>query len=104
MPQAQGEATMSSKFTRRSILSAGTALASMPLIGSGAKAQGWKPNRPVRVVCGYPAGGGSDALARAFADYLSKQLGQPFTVENKAGASGSVAALDVRRAPADGYT
>src|SRR6188508_2218935 len=93
---------MPSKFTRRSIL--GAALASVPLVGSSAKAAGWRPTRPVRVICGYPAGGGSDALARAFADYLSKQLGQPFTVENKAGASGSVAALDVKRAPADGYT
>jgi tripartite-type tricarboxylate transporter receptor subunit TctC len=95
---------MSSKFTRRSILGAGAVLASVPLVGRSAKAQAWKPTKPVRVICAYPAGGGSDALARAFADYLSKQLGQPFTVENKAGASGSVAALDVRRAPPDGYT
>jgi tripartite-type tricarboxylate transporter receptor subunit TctC len=56
------------------------------------------------VICAYPAGGGSDALARAFSDFLSKQLGQPFVVENKAGASGSVAALEVKRAPPDGYT
>ena len=91
---------MSSRFTRRSILGAGAALASVPLIGSSAKAQAWKPTKPVRVICGYPAGGGSDALARAFADYLSKQLGQPFVVENKAGASGSVAALEVKRAAA----
>lgn len=95
---------MSSRFTRRSILGASAVLASMPLIGRSAKAQAWKPTKPVRVICGYPAGGGSDALARAFADYLSKQLGQPFAVENKAGASGSVAALDVKRAAPDGYT
>jgi len=95
---------MSSRFTRRSILGASAALASLPLIGSSAKAQAWKPTKPVRVICGYPAGGGSDALARAFSDFLSKQLGQPFVVENKAGASGSVAALDVRRAAPDGYT
>jgi len=85
-------------------LGASAALASLPLIGSSAKAQAWKPTKPVRVICGYPAGGGSDALARAFSDFLSKQLVQPFVVENKAGASGSVAALDVRRAAPDGYT
>lgn len=95
---------MSSRFTRRSILGVGAALASVPLIGRSAKAQAWKPTKPVRVVCGYAAGGGSDALARAFSDYLSKQLGQPFVVENKPGASGSVAALDVKRAAPDGYT
>ena len=95
---------MSSRFTRRSILGAGAALASLPIVGHSAKAQAWKPTKPVRVICGYPAGGGSDALARAFSDYLSKQLGQSFVVENKAGASGSVAALEAKRAAPDGYT
>jgi tripartite-type tricarboxylate transporter receptor subunit TctC len=95
---------MSSKFTRRSLLGAGAALASIPIVGRSAKAQAWKPTKPVRVICGYPAGGGSDALARAFSDYLSKQLGQPFVVENKAGASGSVAALEAKRCEPDGYT
>ncbi len=95
---------MSSRITRRGILGAGAALASVPLIGHSAKAQAWKPTKPVRVICGYAAGGGSDALARAFSDYLSKQLGQPFLVENKAGASGSVAALETKRSAPDGYT
>jgi tripartite-type tricarboxylate transporter receptor subunit TctC len=95
---------MTLKFTRRSILGASAALASLPLIPSGAKAQTWKPTKPVRVICGYAAGGGSDALARAFSDYLSKQLGQPFVVENRAGASGSVGALETKRAAPDGYT
>jgi tripartite-type tricarboxylate transporter receptor subunit TctC len=95
---------MSSRFTRRSILSAGAALASVPIVGRSAKAQAWKPTKPVRVICGYAAGGGSDALARAFSDYLSKQLGQPFVVENRAGASGSVAALETKSAAPDGHT
>lgn len=95
---------MTSGFSRRGILASGAALATVPLLGSRASAQAWKPTKPVRVVCGYPAGGGSDAIARAFADFLSKSLGQPFVVENKAGAGGSVAAIDVKRAPADGYT
>jgi tripartite-type tricarboxylate transporter receptor subunit TctC len=95
---------MSSGLTRRGLLAAGAALGTVPLLGQGARAQAWKPTRPVRIVCGYAAGGGSDAMARAFADYLSKQLGQPVVVENKAGAGGTVAAIEVKRAPADGYT
>jgi tripartite-type tricarboxylate transporter receptor subunit TctC len=95
---------MVSGITRRGVLASGAALATAPLIGRSAHAQAWKPTKPVRIVCGYPAGGGSDAMARAYADYLSKQLGQPFVVENKAGASGSVAALEVKRAPPDGHT
>jgi tripartite-type tricarboxylate transporter receptor subunit TctC len=95
---------MASGFTRRRILASGAALATLPLLGDRALAQAWKPTKPVRVVCGYPAGGGSDALARAFADFLSKNLGQPFVVENKAGAGGTVAAVEVKRAAPDGYT
>src|SRR5256885_1611450 len=47
---------MSPKFTRRSILGAGAALASVPLIGRSARAQAWKPTKPVRVICTYAAG------------------------------------------------
>ena len=95
---------MISAFTRRGILASGAALATVPLLGRSVFAQAWRPTKPVRVVCGYPAGGGSDALARAFADFLSKNLGQPFVVENKAGAGGTVAAVEVKRAAPDGYT
>jgi len=95
---------MSSGLTRRSIVASGAALATIPLLGSKASAQAWKPTKPIRIVCGYSAGGGSDAMARAFADYLSKNLGQPVVVENKAGAGGSVAAIEVKRAAPDGYT
>jgi tripartite-type tricarboxylate transporter receptor subunit TctC len=95
---------MSSGFTRRGIIASGAALASVPLLGRSARAQAWKPTKPVKIVCGYAAGGGSDAFARAFADFLSKNLGQPVLVENKAGAGGSVAAIEVKRAAPDGYT
>jgi len=86
------------------MIASGAALATIPLLGSKASAQAWKPTKPVRIVCGYAAGGGSDAMARAFADYLSRNLGQPVVVENKAGAGGSVAAIEVKRAAPDGYT
>jgi tripartite-type tricarboxylate transporter receptor subunit TctC len=95
---------MSRRLTRRTVLASGAALATVPLLGRSAGAQAWKPTKPVKIICGYAAGGGSDAMARAFADYLSKNLGQPVVVENKAGAGGSVAAIEVKRAAPDGYT
>ena len=62
------------------------------------------PNRPVRLVVPFAAGGSSDILARSMAQSLSQQLGQPIVVENKPGAGGIIASEQVARAPADGYT
>lgn len=62
------------------------------------------PNRPIRFVSPYGAGGGSDAMARGVADLLSKAFGQPVVVENRPGANGMIAGEVVARAPADGYT
>jgi len=61
------------------------------------------PNRPVRVVVGYGAGGSPDAVARLMADHLSKTLGQSFIVDNRVGASGTLASNFVAQSPADGY-
>ncbi len=66
-------------------------------------AQGY-PNRPVRVVVGFPAGGPTDAIARLMAQKLSENLGQQFFVENIGGAGGSTAAGQVARVTPDGYT
>ena len=66
-------------------------------------AQGY-PNKPVRLVAGFPAGGGVDATARAYAQKLSDYWGQPVVVENRAGANGMVGAESVARAAKDGYT
>ena len=60
--------------------------------------------RPIKIVCAYPAGGLADTLARVYGEYLSQKLGQPVIVENKAGASGSIAAAAVKQSPPDGYT
>ena len=65
--------------------------------------QTW-PSRPIKIVCGYPAGGLVDSLARLYGEYLSQKLGQPVIVENKAGASGSIGAGAVKQSPPDGYT
>jgi tripartite-type tricarboxylate transporter receptor subunit TctC len=62
------------------------------------------PNRPVRILVGYPPGGNNDLHARLIGQRLSKQLGQQFIVENRPGAAGNLATEAVVRAAADGYT
>ena len=62
------------------------------------------PSRPVKVMVGFSAGGPVDVVARIIGDRLSNKLGQPFVVENRAGANGMIAAEGVARADADGYT
>lgn len=62
------------------------------------------PTKPIRLVVGYPAGGGGDNMARVLAEQLSKQLGQPVLVDNRPGASGSISSTLVANSPADGYT
>jgi tripartite-type tricarboxylate transporter receptor subunit TctC len=83
---------------RRAVLAAGLALAA-PL----AFAQAY-PTKPVRLLVGYNAGGGVDAMARMLAQRLSTVLGQQVVVENRSGASGMIAADLVAKSPADGYT
>lgn len=56
------------------------------------------------MVVSFPPGGPTDSFARLYADALGKQLGQTVIVENKAGASGALGSLDVKRSAADGYT
>lgn len=70
---------------------------------SHAAAQDW-PQRPVRIVVPYPAGGGVDPVARLVGQKLSEAWKQPVIVDNKAGASGSIGASFVAQAPADGLT
>lgn len=84
--------------TRRSLLIA-TALGATGL----ARAQGF-PNKPLRILVGYSAGGGVDAMARLLATGLAPVLGQQVVVENRAGASGLIAAEAVSQAAADGHT
>jgi tripartite-type tricarboxylate transporter receptor subunit TctC len=56
------------------------------------------------MICSYPAGGQTDLLARAFGDYIGRQVGKTVVIENKAGASGSIGAADAARAEPDGHT
>jgi tripartite-type tricarboxylate transporter receptor subunit TctC len=80
------------------------ALAVAFLLLGNANAQTGYPIRPVKVIVPSPPGGGTDILARVLAQHLSKALGQPFFVENKAGAGNMIGIEFVAHAPADGYT
>ena len=62
------------------------------------------PNKPIKLVIAFPAGGPTDITMRALADGASKALGQPVVVENKPGAGGTLPAQALQTAPADGYT
>jgi tripartite-type tricarboxylate transporter receptor subunit TctC len=88
---------------RRQILSLAAASAISPLAARAAWADSY-PTRPVRVVVGFPAGGGADILTRVITEWLQVRLGQPFIVENRPGAGTNVATEAVVRAPADGHT
>jgi tripartite-type tricarboxylate transporter receptor subunit TctC len=85
-------------ISRRHVL-AGASLAALPLPALAA----W-PDRPVRVVVPFAAGGNADTIARILQPRLQEKLGQPVVVENKPGAGGAVGAAEVARARADGYT
>ncbi|MBT2333532.1 tripartite tricarboxylate transporter substrate binding protein [Variovorax paradoxus] len=75
------------------------ALHAMPSV-----AQDGYPNRPVRLVVGFPAGGTTDMIGRLTAKELSARLGQPFVVDNRPGATSNIATASVARAAPDGYT
>ena len=79
------------------------ALATAALAPGLALAQAW-PARPIKLVVGFPPGGGTNAVARLLADQMSRSIGQQVVVDNRAGAGGRVGAQSVARADADGYT
>jgi tripartite-type tricarboxylate transporter receptor subunit TctC len=76
----------------------------LALAAAGPAAAQDYPNRSIRMVLPFPAGGGSDVVARIIAQRYAQQLGQQVVVDNRAGASGNIAAEIVAKAPADGYT
>lgn len=81
-------------------LAATAAVCASPVLASA----GWQPTRPVRIVVGFPAGGGTDILARIVANKLNVMWGVPVVVDNKAGAAGLIAAREVAKAAPDGLT
>ena len=71
---------------------------------SAAFAQGSYPNKPIKIIVPYPAGGLSDFQVRSMAEPLGKLMGQPILVENKSGASGAIGTQAAAASPGDGYT
>ena len=99
---------MSISSRRRTLVKAGAAFAGgaalgLPTLAAGQSAANW-PSKPVRVIVPFGAGGTADIIGRIIAQQLSVQLGQPFVVENKGGASTTIGATEVFKQPADGYT
>jgi tripartite-type tricarboxylate transporter receptor subunit TctC len=88
------------------VLMSALALAAVGLAGApdAAHAQAAYPNRPVKLIVPYAAGGGTDAIARLVAQAVSERLGQTMVVENMPAAGGNVATQTAASAPADGYT
>jgi tripartite-type tricarboxylate transporter receptor subunit TctC len=74
------------------------------LLAAPSFAQSTWPNRPVKIIVPFAAGGTTDILARALAPELSKALGQPFVIDNRGGAGGNLGSDMVAKSPADGYT
>ena len=93
---------MTTSHKRRALMKAGAAIAGgaalgVPTFAVGQGAAGW-PSRPVRIVVPYGTGGTADMMARLMGHQLSTQLGQPFVIENKGGASTTIGAADVETA------
>ena len=91
-------------IVRRLVLIVATAVGSLlTAAASPSLAQDW-PTKPVHILVGFGAGGGTDVATRILADGLSEALGQKFTVENRPGAGGTIAGGIAAKAPKDGYT
>jgi tripartite-type tricarboxylate transporter receptor subunit TctC len=91
------------KLPRRNFLHLAAGGAALPIVSRIARAQAY-PSRPVRIVVGFPAGGGSDITARLMGQWLSQRLGQPFLIDNRPGSGGNIGTEAVVRASPDGYT
>jgi tripartite-type tricarboxylate transporter receptor subunit TctC len=91
------------RLPRRQFLRLAATAISLPAVSRIARAQTY-PTRPVRLVVGFPPGQTADITARVMGQWLSERLGQPFVIDNRPGASGTIATEAVVRAPADGYT
>jgi len=85
------------------VLLAGAGIAAQHAHAQGGSVPNY-PERPIRLVVGFPPGGATDILARILSQYMPESIGQPVVVDNRGGASGTIAAAIVAKAPPDGYT
>jgi tripartite-type tricarboxylate transporter receptor subunit TctC len=90
-------------LSRRALLHLAAGGLALPAVASIARADSY-PARPVRVIVGLSAGGGTDIVARLIGQWLTERLGQPFVIENRPGAGGNIATEAVVNASPDGYT
>src|SRR5260221_12340500 len=91
------------KLSRHQFLYLAAGTAALPAVSRIARAQAY-PARPVRIVVGFAAGSAFDILARLIGQSLSERLGQPFVIDNRPGAGGTIGTESVVRARPDGYT
>jgi tripartite-type tricarboxylate transporter receptor subunit TctC len=91
------------KLSRHQFLHLAAGAAAVPAASRIARAQTY-PSRPVRIIVGFPPGGGADTTARLLGQWLSERFGRPFIIENRAGAGGNIGTEAAVKAPADGYT
>jgi tripartite-type tricarboxylate transporter receptor subunit TctC len=94
---------MTTRSSRRRFLRVAAAAAALPALPRLARAAAY-PTRPVRIMCGFAAGGAPDILARLIGQWLSERLGQSFIVEDRTGAGGNIATEAVVQAAPDGHT
>jgi tripartite-type tricarboxylate transporter receptor subunit TctC len=92
------------RHTWRRLRLAAALLGAIPLLHPGAAAAQNYPSQPVHVIVGFAPGGSNDLIARVVGQKLTERLGQPFVIENKAGAGGTIASDMVARAAPDGLT
>ncbi|MBR1246421.1 tripartite tricarboxylate transporter substrate binding protein [Bradyrhizobium sp. AUGA SZCCT0169] len=90
------------KLTRRTFVTGSAAILCAPSVKTEAQTA-W-PARQIRILVPYPAGGQTDGIARAFGDYLARQVGKTVIIENKAGAGGVIGVSEAKRAEPDGTT
>src|SRR5262245_41808382 len=88
---------------RRRFLHLAAGAAALPALSRVASAQTY-PTRPVRLIVGWPPGGGADTVSRLVEQWLSERLGQQVIIENRPGASTNISAQAVINSPPDGYT
>src|SRR5438067_8147705 len=89
--------------SRRAFLRAAAGAAALPAMPHVVRAQSY-PNRQLRWIVGFAAGGGGDIISRIMAAWLAERLGQPVIVENRPGAGSNVSVQQVANSPPDGYS
>lgn len=92
---------MLKRITRRSTLALGASALAAPLASVRADQTGL-PDKPIKILVGFPAGGGTDVMARFIADALKQRTGRNVIIDNKAGASGTIAVETLKNSPPDG--